>query len=143
MHRRIGGAGKAHIDDARAIGCRPVEALEDAEGIALGTGSGRVEGADGENLRARRRALQLAVRRDQSGDGGAVLVRRRRCIECVVALHDRAGQFRMRGVDPGIDHRHQYLVAAGERMCLRQPQLGKFILRVIAFRLDGGLLQRE
>ena len=39
------------------------------------------------------------------------------------------------GVDAGIDHRDQHIVAFGERMRLRQPQLGEFVLRGIAFGL--------
>ena len=36
-------------------------------------------------------------------------------------------------VDAGIDHRNQHIVAFGERVRLRQMQLGEFVLRGIAF----------
>ncbi len=75
--------------------------------------------------------------RDQAGDGGAVIVGflaavfgRRQCVE---TGGDAPGQFRMIGIDAGVDHRHQHVIAHGESVRLRQMQLGEQILRLAAF----------
>ena len=57
--RRIFRAGKAHIDDARALADRPVDALEDAKRGALGVcRSG--ESVHGKEPRTRRSAEESA-----------------------------------------------------------------------------------
>ncbi len=74
-----------------------------------------------------------------------MFMRCHRCRQCVVSFRNGAGQLGMIGVHAGIDHRHQHLVALGEPVRLRQPQLGEFVLRGVAFGhgVALNLLQRE
>ena len=101
--------------------------------------------ADRQDMRARRRAHQFAMGRDQAGDGGAMLVWRHRRRQGVVGLRGRANQLGMIGIDAGVDDRHRHVVAFGEGVRLRQMQLGEFVLRSVAFGrcLRLILLQRE
>jgi len=145
MNGRVGRPGKAHIDDARIVRRRPVEAFEDIECRAIGAFVGRIEGTDRQDARARCCAHQSAVGRDQAGDGGAVFMRRKWLSQRVVGLSDRAGEIGVIDVHARVDDGDQYLVALGERMRLRQMQLGEFVLRGVAFlgRRGFALLHRE
>ena len=93
------------------------------------------EGADGKDFRRRRDAHEAGMRGDRARDGGAMRMRRLGRIEQVVSVGNHAGKFRMRRIDAGIDHRDQHLIALGETMRERQPQLAERILRGIAVRL--------
>ena len=72
------------------------------------------------------------MRHDRAGNAGAVDMRAFLAAERVEAVGDRIGEFRMFGVDAGIDHRNGDVHAAGERMRLRQSKLRDRILRGIA-----------
>ena len=115
--------------------------------VPWGAGAGAVEGADRQDMRARRRAYQLAMGRDQAGDSGAMLVRRHRWpTRCRATFFgDGASQLGMIGIDAGVHDRHRHVVALGEGVRLRQMQLGEFVLCGVAFGhgLRFILLQRK
>ena len=76
---------------------------------------------------------------DGAGNPGAVPIDRFAGDDGVERIRDHAGQFGMGRVDAGIDHRDQDIVALGERMRLRQLQLGQRILRGITHGGRRGL----
>ena len=136
-HHGVGRPGKTHIDDAGVLARRPVEPLENIEGGALRAVAVAGKSAHREQLHLRRNADQFAVRGDGAGHGGAVRMRRRRRAERVVFVHDHAGEIGMAGVDLGIDHRHQHVVAAADAVRFHEMQLGNDILR------GGGIGRRR
>ena len=72
------------------------------------------------------------MRRDQAGDGGAMFMRcRRRLGASKVAAMLPASRRYARSIGR-IDDRHDDVVAFGERMRLRQMQLGERVLGRIA-----------
>jgi hypothetical protein len=126
---RIGRSGKAHIDDAGIFARGPIEALENIEGGALRAVGRAGKGAHREQLHFRRHANQLGMRGDGAGHAGAVHMRRRLPAERVVFVGDHAGEIGMAGIDLGIDHRHQHIVAIGDAMRFQQMQFGNDVLR--------------
>ena len=144
---RIGGAGKAHIDDARAVVRRPLQAFVDRKRGSLGVAR-FVEGARRQKLRARRDAQKLSVRGDRAGHRGAVLVRFVVAAQRVEVLHDRAVEIGIFGVDLRIDQRDQDVFPGRDVMRLLDLQFAQHVLRRVA-RADCGanlwrvLLQRE
>ena len=70
---------------------------------------------------------------DRSRDGSAVGMRLLAGADRVEAFCDHALELGMGGIDAGIDHRDQHLLALGERVGLRQAKLGEGILPGIAF----------
>ena len=70
---------------------------------------------------------------DRPGDAGAMHMRTILAVECIEARGNRTGEFRMIGVDSGIDHRNGDVAAVRQRMRFRQPQLCQRILRRVAF----------
>ena len=96
-----------------------------------------VKARTAEQPHLRRNADQFAVGGDGAGHAGAVRMRRRRRAERVVFARDHAGEIGMAGVDLGIDHRHQHVVAIADAVRVQQMQLGNDILRA-APRLAAG-----
>src|SRR5262249_55061947 len=134
----------AHIDDARTIRDRPVDALEDGERraysfIAL---AGRREGADRQNACCRRHAGEQRMRRDGARYAGPVMRWWLRPFGSVEASRDGGGNLRMRGVDAVVDHRNEDAVAGGKLVRLRQPQLPERVL-IVTRGPTLCLLQRE
>ena len=60
---------------------------------------------------------------DRAGHAGAVRMRLLRLADRVVLLGDRAGEIGMVGVDLGVDHRDQHLVAGRDLVDLGELQL--------------------
>ena len=143
--RRIRWARKAHIDNARAVVRRPLQAFIDRKRGALGDTGGVVKGVRRQNLRTRRDAQKLAMRGDGAGHFGAMQMRSFTAAERVEAFYDGAIEIRVLGVDLGVDHREQHVLSRCELMRLRDLQFGKNILCRIALHSCGGglVLQRE
>ncbi len=133
---RIGGTGKAHIDDARALRRRPIEALENVESGPFDSVGLGAEGANRQQTDPRSDAQHGAVGRDRARHAGAVRMRTLGIGGGLEAGGDRAGDVGMGGVDLGIDHRDQHAIAARQLVCRREVELLRRILIVV----DGLLL---
>ena len=83
----------------------------------------------GEHMHRGRSADELAMRRDHARDAGAVRMRLVGRAGRIERRRDDARKIGMGRIDRGVDHRDQHMLALGERMRLRQVQLGERILR--------------
>ena len=85
------------------------------------------------------------MRGDRAGNGGAVIVGRSRRIDGVEAARDRGGDFRMRGVDAGIDDGDEARGAGRQPVGLRQIELihGILLHQPGRARRSNALLQGE
>ena len=120
-------AREAHVDDVGLGRAGPVETLEDVHARALR--ALRANACTARIGHRRRRAGELAVRRDHAGDAGAVGMRLVGRAGRVERRRDRAGEIGMLRVDRRVDHRDAHACAARERVRLGKPQLAERVLR--------------
>ena len=145
--KRIGGAGEAHIDDARAVIRRPLQAFVDGKRVtrALRRACRRMHHR--QNLRARRDAGELAVLGMAPAIDGTV---RDAAFRCRPARRNFSRCCRR---DPDVLHRFPDRSRQPTHFCpcdllrLRALQFRQNVLRRIAMRTGGNLgglfLQRE
>ena len=134
-NRRIGRAREAHVDDARVLRHGVVDALEDRErgGLDAAAAWRRTRGSPGCARPARPR-----ISRERAAIVPAIAVPWV-CGFSVLLSASKVPAITPRnsgcdGVDAGIDHRDQHVVAARQAVRLLQPQLGQRVLRRIADR---------
>ena len=132
LERGILRAGKAHIDDARALAHRPVDALEDIERGALGLGGVAGEGVHGKQTRGRRRPQHRLARGHRACHAGAMRVRLLRRAYRAEALRHHAHEVGMRGVDFRIDHRDRDVGAPDHAVDIQHLELLEDVLRGVA-----------
>ena len=131
--QRIARAGEAHVEDPCTLRLGPVHGAFKRHGVGLADAlalDGR-EGADGEDLSARRDALQGRLGADDAGDRGAVRVRPALALRGRVEASDHDILERgMVQVDGGIDDGDLDVPAGRALMGRRNPEHGKGILQV-------------
>jgi len=141
---RVARTREAHIDDARAIRDRPIDALEDGErraSIFIALAGRRREGADRQNARCRRHAGEQRMRRDGARHAGPMTPRRFRPIGRIEAASDDVAELWMFGIDAIVDHRNEDAPAGGEPVRFGQTQLRERVL-ILARGTRLRLLQR-
>src|SRR5208337_5465926 len=95
----------------------------------------RAERMDGENLRSRSNAHELAMRHDRARHSGAMRVRPVGTAYGIESLDQCAGEIGMPAVDLGVDHRDQHIAPGCNPVDLSQMKLAHHVLaKVAAFR---------
>ena len=138
MQGGIGGTGEAHIDDARGVVRRPLQAFVDGERRSVGLVLGAVERARRQQRGVRRDAQELTVRGNRTRHGRAVPMRSLFTAQRIEAFHDRAFQIRIVRVDFGIDHRDRNILSRRDLMRPNDLQFFQHVLRRVALRTGHG-----
>ena len=125
---RIARSGKAHIDDARAAGHRPLERLDDVGAGAVHAAALGAERARDQDVRAGRGATQPRPRSDGADDRRPVRMHAVAAADGIEGVEDHPRQFRMLRIGAGIDDRDQHALPGCERVRLRHPHAGERIL---------------